>query len=242
VGQKTPVGIWAHGNYTEFKVIGIMHNDIIGYPQPGYFCLIDINKLFDFGFEETAYFFSIKLDKYYPNGTEVDPQVVADQIDERWGYEYKLRFSFKEGVKEDVREQVQQIGTFFNIITYSSIIVGLLVLVTTMVKIVSERRREIGLLRTIGIKKAKVMHLILFESLFLALIGLFLGILDGYILGYTFVQSMGSVGFGTMGFVMPWEAIGQTIVVAIVIAVLGAIFPAWNAGRIPPAESLRYTG
>ncbi len=242
VGQKTPIDIWSHGNSTEFKVIGIIHNDIIGYPQPGYFCLVDIDKLYDFGFEETAYFFSLKLDRYYPNGTEVDPQVLADQIDERWGDEYKLSFSFKEGVKEDVREQVQQIGTFFNIITYSSIIVGLLVLVTTMIKIVSERRREIGLLRTIGIKKAKVIQLILFESVFLALIGLFLGILDGYILGYTFVQSMGSVGFGTMEFVMPWEAIGQTIVVAIVIAVFGAIFPAWNAGRIPPAESLRYTG
>jgi putative ABC transport system permease protein len=242
VGQKTPVGIWAHGNYTEFKVIGIMHNDIIGYPQPGYFALIDIDKLFDFGFEKTAYFFSMKLDKQYPNGTEVDPQVVADQIDERWGDEYKLNFSFKEGVKEDVREQVQQIGTFFNIITYSSIIVGLLVLVTTMIKIVSERRREIGLLRTIGIKKAKVMQLILFESVFLALIGLFLGILDGYILGYTFVQAMGSVGFGSMEFVMPWNAIAQTVVVALVIAVIGAIVPAWQAGRIPPAESLRYTG
>jgi len=242
VGQKTPVGIWAHGNYTEFKVIGIMHNDIIGYPRAGYFAIIDIDKLFDFGFEDTAYFFSMKLDTRYPNGTEVDPQVVADQIDERWGDEYKLSFSFKEGVKDDIREQVQQIGNFFNIITYSSIIVGLLVLVTTMIKIVSERRREIGLLRTIGIKRTKVMQLILFESVFLALIGLFLGILDGYILGYTFVQAMGSVGFGTMEFVMPWDAIGQTVVVALVIAVIGAIIPAWQAGRIPPAESLRYTG
>ncbi|WP_287586675.1 ABC transporter permease, partial [Candidatus Borrarchaeum sp.] len=242
VGQKTPVGIWSHGNFTEFKVVGIMHNDIIGYPQPGYFCLIDIDKFLDFGFDETAYHFSMKLDRYYPNGTEVDPQVVADQIDERWGDEYKLSFSFKEGVKDDVREQVQQIGTFFNIITYSSIIVGLLVLVTTMIKIVSERRREIGLLRTIGIKKVKVMQLILFESIFLALIGLFLGILDGYILGYTFVQAMGSVGFGSMEFVMPWVAIGQTVVVAIAIAVIGALVPAWNAGKIPPAESLRYTG
>jgi len=242
VGQKTPIEIEAHFNSTEFKVIGIIHDDFIGYPQPGYFCLIDIDKLYDFGFEDTAYFFSLKLDRYYPNGTEVDPQVLADQIDERWGDEYKLNFSFKEDVKEDVKEQVRQIGTFFNIITYSSIIVGLLVLVTTMIKIVSERRREIGLLRTIGIKKAKVMQLILFESLFLALIGLILGILDGYILGYSFVQSMGSVGFGTMEFVMPWNAIAQTIVVALVIAVIGAILPAWQAGRIPPAESLRYTG
>ena len=242
VGQKTPIRIDAHFNSTEFKVIGIMHNDVIGYPRAGYFCIIDIDKLYDFGFEDIAYFFSLKLDRYYLNGTEVDPQVVADQIDERWGDEYKLSFSFKEGVKEDIREQVQQIGTFFNIITYSSIIVGLLVLVTTMIKIVSERRREIGLLRTIGIKKAKVMQLILFESVFLALIGLFLGILDGYILGYTFVQAMGSVGFGTMEFVMPWDAIAQTIVVAIVISVIGALVPAWKAGRIPPAESLRYTG
>jgi putative ABC transport system permease protein len=241
MGQKTPIGIWSHGNYTEFKVVGIMHNDIFGYPQPGFFCIIDIERFYDFGFDATAHSFSIKLDRRYPNGTEVDAQVVADQIDAQWGDEYKLSFSIKEDIKDDIREQVQQIAAFFNIITYSSIIVGLLVLATTMIKIVSERRREIGLLRTIGIKKTKVMQLILFESIFLAVIGLILGIIDGYILGYSAVQSLGP-SLGASEFIMPWNAIAQTTVVALVIAVIGALVPAWQAGRIAPAESLRYTG
>jgi putative ABC transport system permease protein len=240
VGQKTPIKISTHGNTTEFKVIGILHEDLFGYPQPGYFCLIDIDRFCDFGFDKTAHTFFIKLDRRYMNDTIVDPQVVADQIDEKWGDEYKLDFVMKEDLKQDIHEEVQQIGTFFNIITYSSIIVGLLVLATTMIKIVSERRREIGLLRTIGIKKQGVIMLILSESIFLALIGLLLGIIDGYILGYTFVQALGDVG--PMRFVMPWDAIVQTTVVALAIAVIGAIFPAWKASRIPPAESLRYTG
>ncbi len=240
VGQKTPIKITTHGNITEFKVIGIMHEDLFGYPQPGYFCLIDIDRFYDFGFDKTAHTFFIKLDQHYMNGTAVDPQVVADHINERWGDEYKLDFVMKEDIKQDIHEQVQQIGAFFNIITYSSIIVGLLVLATTMIKIVSERRREIGLLRTIGIKKQGVIMLILSESIFLDLIGLLLGIIDGYILGYTFVQALGDVG--PMQFIMPWDAIGQTTVVALAIAVIGALFPAWKASRIPPAESLRYTG
>ncbi|MFX1518337.1 MAG: FtsX-like permease family protein [Promethearchaeota archaeon] len=241
VGQKTPIGIWAHGNYTEFKVIGIMHNDIFGYPQPGFFAIIDIDKYYDFGFDKIAHTISIKLNRRYPNGTEVDAQVVADQINERWGDEYKLSFSIKEDIKEEIKDQVQRIAAFFNIITYSSIFVGLLVLATTMIKIVSERRREIGLLRTIGIKKAKVMQLIMFESIFLAVIGLILGIIDGYILGYSAVQTLGA-SLGASEFIMPWNAIAQTTVVALVIAVIGALVPAWQAGRIAPAESLRYTG
>ncbi|MFX1520711.1 MAG: ABC transporter permease [Promethearchaeota archaeon] len=244
VGQKTPIKIKAYGNVTEFKVIAIMHNDLFGFPQSGYFCIIDINKFYDFGFEKTAHLFTIKLDKRYPNGTEVDPQVVADQIEARWGEEYKLSFSLKTDIEKDIREQVQSIGTFFSIISYSSIIVGLLALVTTMIKIVSERRREIALLRTIGIKKNKVIQIILFESIFMAIIGLILGVFDGYVLGSTIVQAIGSAGGTpfTVKFVMPWEVIVQTTIVAIVVAIAGAIYPAWQAGRITPAESLRYTG
>ncbi|MFX1466288.1 MAG: ABC transporter permease [Promethearchaeota archaeon] len=244
VGQKTPITINSHFNSTEFKVIGIIHNDMFGYPGAGYFGMIDIDKLYDFGFEKKAHMFTIRLDNYYLNGTEVDAQVVADQIDAIWGDEYKLGFTIKEDIKEDIDEQVQEIGTFFAIISYASIIVGLLALVTTMIKIVSERRREIGLLRTIGIKRSKVMQLILFESIFLGMIGLILGIIDGYILGLSIVTFIGQAG-GTpfqWEFVMPWLTVAQTTIVAVIVAIVGAIFPAWQSGRIAPAESLRYTG
>jgi putative ABC transport system permease protein len=244
VGQKTPITIKAHFNSTEFKVIGIIHNDIFGYPQAGYFGMIDIDKFYDFGFEQTAHMFTLRLDNYYPNGTEVDAQVVADQIDAIWGDEYKLDFTIKEDIKEEIDEQIQEIGTFFSIISYASIIVGLLALVTTMIKIVSERRREIGLLRTIGIKRNKVMQIILSESIFLGIIGLLLGIIDGYLLGLSivgFIGQAGGIAF-TVEFVMPWEVVAQTTIVAVIVAIVGAIFPAWQAGRIAPAESLRYTG
>jgi putative ABC transport system permease protein len=206
--------------------------------------MVDIDNYFDFGFDDTAHLFTIRLDNYYPNGTEVDSQVVADQIDAIWGDEYKLTYTIKENIKADIEEEVEQIGTFFAVIIYASIIVGLLALVTTMIKIVSERRREIGLLRTIGIKRTKIMQIILSESIFLALIGLFLGILDGYIMGLTIVEAIGAAGGPafSVGFVMPWDAIIQTTIVAIVIAIVGAMFPAWQAGRVAPAESLRYTG
>jgi ABC-type antimicrobial peptide transport system permease subunit len=244
VGQKTPIEIKAHFNTTEYKVIGIVRNDLFGFPKSGFFCMIDIDNYFDFGFDDTAHLFTIRLDNYYPNGTEVDSKVVADQIDAIWGDEYKLTYTIKENIKADIEEEVEQIGTFFAVIIYASIIVGLLALVTTMIKIVSERRREIGLLRTIGIKRTKIMQIILSESIFLALIGLFLGILDGYIMGLTIVEAIGAAGGPafSVGFVMPWDAIIQTTIVATVIAIVGAIFPAWQAGRVAPAESLRYTG
>ena len=244
VGQKTPITINTHYNSTEFKVIGIIHNDIFGYPGAGFFGMIDIDRFYDFGFETKAHMFTIRLDNYYLNGTEVDAQVVADQIDAIWGDEYKLDFTIKEDMKEGIDEQVQEIGTFFAIISYAWIIVGLLALVTTMIKIVSERRREIGLLRTIGIKRSKVMQIILSESIFLGIIGLILGIIDGYILGLSIVTFIGQAGGSsfTVEFVMPWVSVAQTTIVAVIVAIVGAIFPAWQAGRIAPAESLRYTG
>ena len=243
-GQKTPIKISAAGNETEFKVRGIISNNFIGSPQAGFFCIIDIDRFYDFGFEENANLFTLKLDQKYLNGTDVDPQVVADQIDARWGDEYKLTFSLKESIKEEIEENTAQIGVFFNIISYASIIVGLLALLTTLIKIVSERRREIGLLRTIGIKRTKVIQLILFESVFLALVGLILGLIDGYFLGATIVRLIAEAGGETFSatLVVPWFEIVLTTAVSIVIAIIAAIVPAWQAGRISPAESLRYTG
>jgi ABC-type antimicrobial peptide transport system permease subunit len=243
-GQKTPIKISAAGNETEFKVRGIISNNFIGAPQAGFFCIIDIDRFYEFGFEETANLFTLKLDPKYPNGTEVDPEIVADQIDSIWGDEYKLTFSLKENIKEEIEENTAQIGVFFNIISYASIIVGLLALLTTLIKIVSERRREIGLLRTIGIKKIKVIQLILFESIFLALVGLILGLIDGYVLGATITRLIAEAGGETFSatLVVPWTEIAITTGVSIVIAILAAIFPAWQAGRVAPAESLRYTG
>jgi len=120
----------------------------------------------------------------------------------------------------------------------------LLALLTTLIKIVSERRREIGLLRTIGIKRSKVIQLILTESIFLALIGLILGLLDGYFLGATIVRLIAESGGSTFSavFIVPWNEIVLTTVIAVVAAIGAAIFPAWQAGKVAPAESLRYTG
>jgi ABC-type antimicrobial peptide transport system permease subunit len=244
IDQKTPIEINAAGNKTEFRVRGIISNNFIGAPQAGFFCIIDIDRFYEFGFEESANIFTLKLDQRYENGTEVNPQVVADQIDAIWGDEYKLSFSLKQDIKADIEEGTAQISVFFNIISYASIIVGLLALLTTLIKIVSERRREIGLLRTIGVKRAKVIQLILAESIFLALIGLILGLLDGYFLGATIVRLIAASGGSTFSavFIVPWNEIILTTVIAIVVAIGAAIVPAWQAGKVAPAESLRYTG
>jgi len=57
----------------------------------------------------------------------------------------------------------------------------------------------------------------------------------------TFIGQAGGSSF-TVEFVMPWVSVAQTTIVAVIVAIVGAIFPAWQAGRIAPAESLRYTG
>ena len=122
------------------------------------------------------------------------------------------------------------------------------VIVNTLVMAVFERTREIGILSAIGMKSRRIMAMFLAESSLLA-VG---GILMGLILGYLVVAYFTKYGFyiGNMG--ITGILIGNTIytdltlqdtvdltVMAFVITLLAGIFPAVLAARMEPVEALR---
>lgn len=244
VGQKTRLEISAHGNSTEFTIIGIVHNDLIGYPKGGYFCIIDIEKYYDFGFDDDVHIFYVKLRSTYWNGTDVDQDVIAQQILDLYGDEYNLDIIKTKDFVEDWRVNVTETTQFMAVLSSSSIIIALLALATTMIRIVQERQREIGLLRSIGYYKSEIIKLLLGESLLLAVLGLAIGIINGYILAASYLPHFKEIGFTPyeVEFVFP---LLQTLIVAIlglVVAVAGTAFPAYKALRMSPAQAVRYTG
>lgn len=123
------------------------------------------------------------------------------------------------------------------VITFLAVFVGGLGVMNTMLMSVFERTREIGILQAVGWSKAMILRQILVEGLVVCLLGGPLGI--G--LGIAAVQVVGSIGelswvsgdYGTDVFV-------QAMVVAVGMGLVGAVYPALRAVRIPPVEALRY--
>jgi putative ABC transport system permease protein len=100
---------------------------------------------------------------------------------------------------------------------------------------VRARTREIGTLRALGFGDTPVMISVLLEAILLAVIGAALGVVLAWLLfdGY----EVNSGGIFRLHVSVPLAALG--LAWGVVIALLGGIFPAIRAGRIPAATALR---
>ena len=114
----------------------------------------------------------------------------------------------------------------------------------TMYSAVATRTREIATLRALGFGAGPVVCSVMFESLALALIGGTLGALGAYLAfnGYQAStmnwQTFSQVAFA---FAVTPKLLLNAIVWAAIIGLIGGLFPAWRAARLPIAAALRET-
>ncbi len=116
----------------------------------------------------------------------------------------------------------------------------------TMITSVIERTREIGVMKAIGFTDMQVLLLILAESIMMSLIGGAVGISLG-IIGAHILASRGFVIRGATTTIVIRASptitpglIVRTLGITILVGILGGLFPAHRASKIPPAVALRY--
>ncbi|KON34340.1 hypothetical protein AC477_00555 [miscellaneous Crenarchaeota group-1 archaeon SG8-32-1] len=137
---------------------------------------------------------------------------------------------------ESTLELTDRIGSFLQIYVTFGLVIGAVGMGVISVRNVSERKREIGMMRAIGFPRAQVILSVLLELVVLGIIGLLIGTANGLLV---------SVGFANMQgvtLVIPWEEIGLYLSIIVLIALGSGALPALVASRIPPAEALRYVG
>jgi len=115
--------------------------------------------------------------------------------------------------------------------------VGILGLLVVASRSVAERKREIGMLRALGFRRRDVVVSVVLELIVMGMIGLFIGFVNGTVMGYALTQ----VQSGTQ-FLIPWGLVALYGIITLFSAILAAIFPAIIASQIPPSDALRYTG
>ncbi len=126
------------------------------------------------------------------------------------------------------------IGTGGLVISAIALLCASVGIMSIMFVSVTERTREIGLRKSIGARKRDILLQFLLEAVALSLMGCFVGIVLGWLVGNTLAAQM------NVPMIMPWFWIGVAISVCTGIGVVFGFVPAWRASRLEPVEALRY--
>ena len=161
-----------------------------------------------------------------------DPQAVADRIDEMYGDDIATITSVME---------MQQMGDMLNMLQASTwaisllaIVVGGLGIINTMLMSVFERTREIGVLKAVGWSNRKILTMIVGESLVITIVSAIIGSIIGFAACTLLGPQMGITPLFTPKIFI------QAFGIAIVVGIIGGLYPAIKAVKLPPTEALRY--
>lgn len=117
-----------------------------------------------------------------------------------------------------------------------AIVIAVLGIVNTLALSVVERRREIGMLRAVGVLRPQLRRTIYLESMLIALFGALVGVALGLTFGTLFVRTLREQGLDQVS-----VPIGQAVlmlVLAALVGVLAALWPAVRAARTPPLAAI----
>jgi lipoprotein-releasing system permease protein len=174
------------------------------------------------------------------------------------------RLAARLGPGYEARDWTRENASYFRAVriekTMMTLILSLVVavaafnIVATLVMVVTDKRTEIAILRTMGLSPARVMRIFLIQGTAIGLVGTALGVLAGVPLALNVGTLMPGLEalFGLE--VLPaevyyitrlpsdlrWPQVGLVIVIALGLCLLSTIYPSVRASRTEPADALRY--
>ncbi len=153
--------------------------------------------------------------------------------------------NFEVSTPQDMIEQAGQIldvmSIVFSTIAGISVIIGAINVANTMYMAVTERTRDIGVMKAVGAKERDILMIFLIESGFLSLIGGLVGAIFGYGLATAFAMAARQLtGISNLAPIFSPSLVFGTAILSFVIGVISGILPARKASKLQPLEALHY--
>lgn len=137
---------------------------------------------------------------------------------------------------DDQAAQINQILALIYGLLGLSIIIAIVGIVITLLLSVFERRREIGLLRAVGMTKSQVRTTVRWESVITSLLGAVTGVVLGIVMGIVVVAALSDEG--DIAFRLPVNETLLIVFISFVLGVVAAVYPAWRATKVNVVEAI----
>ncbi|HQJ38587.1 MAG TPA: ABC transporter permease [Methanoregulaceae archaeon] len=235
LGSKIDIGDPDEGATTTVRVVGIIEERGMSMDLNTDSAIIGSEKLFTgiYGGEGEYRQVNIILDDIDDAGN------VSEEIDEQLNKkEEQVSVQDSSRMLESITETLGTMTTFVMAIAGISLLVAAVSIFNVMMMSVTERIREIGILRSIGTQKGEVRKMFIYESAILGSLGAVIGAVASLTIGWVVVLAMvGSTEYFFAPASLMYVPFGMAI--GFITCVLSGVYPAWSASNLDPIEALR---
>ena len=228
---------WTIPKATKFQLVGMFETGMFEYDASlSYISLKSAQKLFNLGDRVTG--LQVKIDDLYK------AKSIAQRLDEKLGYRFYAL---------DWMHMHKNLFSWMALEKYAMFIVLSLIvavaafnIISTLIMVVLEKKKDIGILKSLGSTSSSIMRIFMFEGLVVGVVGTILGSVLGYFLCWIqrtfriislpaeiyFINSL-PVDTRVLDFIL-------VALAAIAITFLATLYPAKKAADLAPVDAIRY--
>jgi len=173
------------------------------------------------------------------NGGAAAQKAVAAKVRQEFDVRYRFGIQCTAEQKDEARLMYWATQVFFGLLLAVAVVIAVFALIASMASTVLERRREIGVLKALGMRRRQLFRLFLGESVVLTLSAGIAGGAIGFTLAWLFVLETAVLIELAAVFTMPYLTFLATLGISVVAGALAAYLPTRRLLTKPAAEILR---
>ena len=175
---------------------------------------------------------------YLKPGT--DPSAVARDFRQHFSRSGEFSIYSNQMLRTRIFEIFDQTFAVTYVLRAIAVVVAVIGIFLGLTTLVTERSRELGILRSIGASSGQIRRLLLWESGMIGLLASILGLVSGLCLALVLTGVINRAFFGwTIQLAFPWWSLSWMPAWIMGAAIIAGMLPAWRAGRLDIAEAVR---